>query len=221
MRADGKFMLRGRDRKPTLDGNGYSVVSLTKNQVPYRKYVHVAVLEAFVGPRPPKHDGCHNDGDNTNNHLSNLRWDTRSSNIRDAVKHRTHAKTRLTHCPRGHELNDTNNESQKRVKGYRSCLACSVESHNSRNQSREFDADRADSEYQRIMTVGLNTVNGQKTHCPRGHPLVTGNLIASVVRKGGRSCLACSRARAYSQRNKEPFSPSVAEEYFRKLGLEA
>ncbi|MGE0363033.1 MAG: HNH endonuclease [Vicinamibacterales bacterium] len=36
--------------------------------------VHVAVLEAFVGPRPPKAEARHLDGDKSNNRLSNLAW---------------------------------------------------------------------------------------------------------------------------------------------------
>lgn len=52
--------------------------------------VHRLVLEAFVGPCPPGHEGCHNDGDPTNNRLSNLRWDTRSGNMQDAIRHGTH-----------------------------------------------------------------------------------------------------------------------------------
>lgn len=36
-----------------------------------------------------------------------------------------------------------------------------------------------------------------KTNCPRGHELIDGNLVLSQLRLGTRSCLACSRARAY------------------------
>lgn len=47
---------------------------------------HVLVLEAFVGERPDGMDACHADCIRTNNHLSNLRWDTRSNNIQDSIK---------------------------------------------------------------------------------------------------------------------------------------
>lgn len=50
------------------------------------------VLTAFIGPRPPKMDACHNDGDGSNNNLSNLRWDTRSGNFADKNIHGTHQK---------------------------------------------------------------------------------------------------------------------------------
>lgn len=61
------------------------------------------VLEAFVGLRPPGLQTCHNDGDSTNDHLSNLRWDTPSENMWDKTRHGTHHNIRKTHCPQGHE----------------------------------------------------------------------------------------------------------------------
>lgn len=44
--------------------------------------VHLLVLEAFVGPRPPGHHGDHIDFDHANNALSNLRWLPASENCR-------------------------------------------------------------------------------------------------------------------------------------------
>ena len=51
-----------------------------------RRYVHVLVAEAFIGKRPPGLEVCHGDNDPTNNDVSNLRWDTRSSNVIDLRK---------------------------------------------------------------------------------------------------------------------------------------
>ena len=45
--------------------------------------VHRLVLDAFVGPCPPGMEACHGDDDQTNNALSNLRWDTHRANIGD------------------------------------------------------------------------------------------------------------------------------------------
>ena len=50
-------------------------------------YVHSVVLSAFVCARPPGLVCCHNDGDPTNNHVSNLRWDTPLSNTMDRIAH--------------------------------------------------------------------------------------------------------------------------------------
>jgi HNH endonuclease len=51
--------------------------------------VHRLVLEAFVGPCPPGLACCHADGDKTNNHPSNLRWDTYKANSEDMKRHGT------------------------------------------------------------------------------------------------------------------------------------
>lgn len=49
--------------------------------------VHTAVLAAFVGPRPTGLEGCHNNGNPSDNRLSNLRWDTRSENMQEVARH--------------------------------------------------------------------------------------------------------------------------------------
>jgi hypothetical protein len=54
-------------------------------------HVHRLVLEAFVGPCPAGMECCHYDGNGYNNHIKNLRWDTRAENIADAVRHGTAA----------------------------------------------------------------------------------------------------------------------------------
>jgi hypothetical protein len=50
------------------------------------KTVHSLICEAFHGPRPEGLDCCHNDNSRDNNAATNLRWDTVSSNIKDAVR---------------------------------------------------------------------------------------------------------------------------------------
>lgn len=69
-----------------------------------KTFVHLLVLEAFVGPRPEGLYGCHNDGDPDNNHVSNLRWDTPSSNMHDRVRHGNHFYANRTKCNYGHPL---------------------------------------------------------------------------------------------------------------------
>lgn len=52
--------------------------------------LHRLVLLAFVGPCPPGMEGCHfPDRDPANCHIDNLRWGTRSHNMRDKVFHGT------------------------------------------------------------------------------------------------------------------------------------
>jgi hypothetical protein len=67
----------------------YVTVSLSKDGVNRTRYLQQVVLESFVGPRPEGMDACHNDGNPLNNHISNLRWGTKSENQRDRLKHGT------------------------------------------------------------------------------------------------------------------------------------
>lgn len=77
-------------------------VGLSRGDKQSTRAVHRLVLDAFVGPRPDGLIGCHNDGNAFNNNLSNLRWDTYSSNTRDSVQHGTHYQHHRTHCKNGH-----------------------------------------------------------------------------------------------------------------------
>ncbi len=69
------------------------VLALQKHPGGYRQValcgriylVHDLVLQAFVGPRPPGKEGCHNDSDKRNNALSNLRYDTHTANCADRI----------------------------------------------------------------------------------------------------------------------------------------
>lgn len=86
---------------------GYMMVHLTPREgAKYlkKRTVHSVVLEAFVGPRPDGHQACHNDGSRTNNHVSNLRWDTVSANQYDKVAHGTHHYAKRDTCKFGHPL---------------------------------------------------------------------------------------------------------------------
>lgn len=70
-----------------LSGNGYWMVGLCVKGQPRTAPVHVLVAGAFIGCRPSGHDVCHGDGNKENNRASNLRYDTRSENMRDGVTH--------------------------------------------------------------------------------------------------------------------------------------
>lgn len=101
--------MRGRVLKPWGKGGEgdrpHQVVTLGHYD---RHYVHVLVLEAFVGPRPDGCEGCHNDGNPLNNRADNLRWDTASANQRDRLAHGTHHYGNRTHCINGHEYTPEN-----------------------------------------------------------------------------------------------------------------
>lgn len=72
----------GKIRKCVQAGCRYRAVKLCRPGRIERKYVHVMVLEAFVGPRPDGYETDHLDFDTTNNRLTNLRWIPASMNRR-------------------------------------------------------------------------------------------------------------------------------------------
>lgn len=66
--------------------DGYVTLQLQNKQERRNYRVHVLVMEAFVGPKPPGLDVNHKDGDKGNNRLSNLEYITRSENHRHAFR---------------------------------------------------------------------------------------------------------------------------------------
>ena len=105
---------------------GYSRVSLSLDGHP-DAYLHAVMLETFVGPRP---DGCqvsHKNGDNSDNRLSNLAWETPGQNNQRKTAHGTqmfgkrNPMGKLTHCKRGHPFTL---ENTRRANGKRICRIC-------------------------------------------------------------------------------------------------
>lgn len=82
---DGRSELhRGRVMAKQLTWNGYHDVSLSNKCAGIKRKhrpVHALVAEAFLGPRPEKHDVMHLDGDRTNNTVENLRYGLRAENL--------------------------------------------------------------------------------------------------------------------------------------------
>lgn len=113
--------LRGRVLRPATLKHGYQQVALSEGTGASVE-VHVLVAAAFIGPRPEGLEVCHNDGNPRNNHIDNLRYDTKSSNSHDTVRHGTHNNARKTECKHGHPLNGQN---LKTYQGMRQCRACS------------------------------------------------------------------------------------------------
>lgn len=86
---------KGRILKPCAFGSqpgkrmhlGYN---LCRNGKGKTVLAHRVILDTFVGPCPDGLEGCHGDGDGTNNHLYNLRWDTHLANMADRKLHGNH-----------------------------------------------------------------------------------------------------------------------------------
>lgn len=120
----GTARIKGRLLKACTNKNGYQQVDLYKNGKRRMSYVHSLVCLAFYGPRPSGIEVCHNDGNPSNNRLSNLRYDTSSANKYDVVKHGHHVQVNKTHCKRGHLLDGGNLRPYVAKQGFRGCLAC-------------------------------------------------------------------------------------------------
>ncbi|KKL95893.1 hypothetical protein LCGC14_1850030 [marine sediment metagenome] len=88
--------LTWRRLKPYLGTDGYWYVGIRTKGTTKKKKIAVLIVTAFLGPKPIGCELCHNDGVRTNDKLTNLRWDTRSANRMDSVKHGTHPNAKLT-----------------------------------------------------------------------------------------------------------------------------
>ncbi len=95
-------------------------------------------------------------------------------------------------------------------------------------ETRHFDGDPANNRVRNLVygTKSENNDdrvrhgthhNSKKTHCPRNHGLVAPNLVASIARRGGRTCLACSRARDHARKSGTPFSDEYANEKYAEI----
>jgi len=72
--------------------DGYLFVKLGSKKTNKVFAIHRLVLEAFVGKCPKNMEGCHNDGNSLNNHITNLRWDTHLNNNRDRKLHGNYSR---------------------------------------------------------------------------------------------------------------------------------
>lgn len=111
--------------KPTVRHRGHLSVSLRRPGSKRVVFIHVLVLEAFVGPRPDGMQCCHWDDNPSNNNLSNLRWDTCSANKFDSVRNGTHTNAAKTHCKQGHEFTPENTWYRNNGR-WRVCATCST-----------------------------------------------------------------------------------------------
>ena len=82
--------IKGRMMSPCIDREGYHSVHLYSDGKRKPRWIATIVAEVFIGPRGPGMEVCHCDGNKTNNHWANLRYDTRAGNLRDKVRHGTH-----------------------------------------------------------------------------------------------------------------------------------
>lgn len=79
-----------------ISKSGYKYTNYTDGTT-YKVAPHIAVLEAFIGPRPPGFHACHADGNRLNNDITNLRWASPKDNAADKVNHGTHSRGEKNH----------------------------------------------------------------------------------------------------------------------------
>lgn len=114
---------RGKLLSPRNARSGHLAIAL-HNGSRRNFLVHHLVLMAFVGPRPEGMEGCHENDIPNDNRVENLRWDTRSANLRDSVRNGTHSFASRTECPAGHPYSADN--TYMHPSGSRVCRACGL-----------------------------------------------------------------------------------------------
>lgn len=78
-----------RQTAPHQRRNGYPTLSVRQGEGTVRLRPHRLVLEVFIGPCPPGHQACHNNGINADCRLVNVRWGTPAENAADKKRHGT------------------------------------------------------------------------------------------------------------------------------------
>lgn len=209
VRSGGTRLLGSRILKPYPTSKGHLGVHLCGDGTRRRAKVHHLVLVAFVGSRPAGLLGLHNDGDFSNNCLSNLRWDTYSANNLDAVRHGTHYTASKSHCPHGHPLDGVRYNQDGTVR-QRYCKTCHRERGPRSTQcpnGHEHDVirrypDGTERPYctrcQRESLSDVYEARRAKTHCPHGHLLDAVQVDPSGYRH--RYCKTCRRESAARRR---------------------
>jgi ribosomal protein L37AE/L43A len=107
--------------KGTQRGLGYRAVSLSRDGYVRTILVHQLVMGAFIGACPEGEEIRHLDGDPSNNALSNLAYGDHAANMQDVIRHGRNARTKKTHCPKGHPYSE---ENTYWYKGKRHCIIC-------------------------------------------------------------------------------------------------
>lgn len=136
IRSDGKpFKVAGRIMKPERNRDGHMRVTLADRGALTRKFVHVLMLETFIGPRPEDAVSCHWNDIGDDNRIENLRWGTRADNGDDMVRNGNGLNSRKTHCPQGHAYAPDNTyvkSGSRNGKPSRCCMTCNRESQRAR-----------------------------------------------------------------------------------------
>lgn len=117
--------IEGGIRPHCLNPDGYPRITLYKEGKSETVSIHILVARAFLADQyKPGLEVCHWNGDETDCRVENLRWDTRSANTLDKVRHGTHNNAKKLQCPRRHDLASPNLAPWALGKGHRLCWSC-------------------------------------------------------------------------------------------------
>lgn len=76
--------------------NGYLTVQLWRQGKRHNRYIHLMVLEAFIGPKPEGLEGRHLDSNKDNCRSDNLAWGTSAQNSIDTLVNGNNKQAKLT-----------------------------------------------------------------------------------------------------------------------------
>lgn len=113
---------RGGIMAGSTDPDGYRQVQFHCYGKMTNHRIHQLVALAFLGPTPEGMEICHKDGDQLNNDVSNLKFDTHRKNTQERVEHGHHWQAEKTHCKNNHEFTPAN--TYIRRDGTRQCREC-------------------------------------------------------------------------------------------------
>lgn len=149
------YRLKGVMMTTWTNENGYQYVKGSRHNRIKRIWIHRAVLEAFVSPRPSGMVCMHLNNDPSDNRPENLCWGTQRDNIVQSVREGRQANARKTHCPRGHELVLPNLNAYILSQGRRACRACykATQKYPLKEYGNEFVTEIANDNYARILGV--------------------------------------------------------------------